>query len=282
MSWELLLTISVLTTSVAVLLQRVLLREEKSDPVAYVIVYQLLGGFFIGIFAAIRGFRIPDIHPIILNLALMSFLWSAANVFTFKSLKLIEASEFTILFASRALWAIIAAVILLYESFSLQQVLGTFLILASVVLVSWRSHRLQFGRGQIFAFLGAMMFGLGVVNDSFIARTFDVPSYFTFSFIIPGLLIWATFPNTTNKMKSLFVGKAFFKTCLLALLAAVSALTYLSAYQIGRNAAQIASLNQTSTVISVILAILVLKERGGFIRKLVAAALSVTGVILAL
>lgn len=66
------------------------------------------------------------------------------------------------------------------------------------------------------------------------------------------------------------------------LLAVISGLTYLSAYQIGRNAAQIASLNQTSTVMSVILAILVLKERGGFIRKLVAAGLGVTGVILVL
>lgn len=121
MNWQIILAISVVTYSISVLLQRILLKNNKSDPIAYSIVFQLLTGIMIGAYAAFNGFNIPDLVPLIPNLILMTILYGAGNVFIFSALKIIDASEFTILFASRAMITIIGAIIFLKESFSTQQ-----------------------------------------------------------------------------------------------------------------------------------------------------------------
>lgn len=65
-----------------------------------------------------------------------------------------------------------------------------------------------------------------------------------------------------------------------AILYAVGALSVYTAYQIGRNAAQISSINNTQTILIVILAAIFLKERDRLPSKIVAACLSVAGIIL--
>jgi uncharacterized membrane protein len=70
------------------------------------------------------------------------------------------------------------------------------------------------------------------------------------------------------------------KLILLGCLYAISAATIFLAYQYGRNAAQIAPINETSTILIVILAAIFLKERSQLLRKLFAAAISVLGVLL--
>lgn len=280
MNWQILLATSVVTYSISVLLQRVLLKNDKSDPVAYSIVFQLLTGILIGIYAVFNGFTTPNLVPLIPNLILMTILYGAGNVFIFSALKMIDASEFTIVFASRALWTIIGAMIFLKESFSAQQALGTILIISSVVLVSWKKQKFSFSKGFIFSVLAALSFGLAFTNDAFIVNNFDVPSYLTIAFILPSLVVWAIYPKSTAKMKPLFERKTLLKLGLLGLFYAVSAITIFLAYQIGKNASQIAPLNQTATIITVVLSVIFLKERTDLLRKLLGAIISFAGVIL--
>lgn len=280
MNWQILLSISILTYSVSVLLQRMLLKNNKSDPVAYSIVFQLLTGILIGIYAVFRGFSTPNLIPLIPNLVLMTILYGAGNVFVFSALKIIDASEFTIVSASKALWTIMGAIIFLKEGFSLQQALGTFLIITSVVLAFWRKQKFTFSRGFIFSVLAALFFGFAFTNDAFILNNFDVPSYLTIIFITPALAVWAVYPKSIAKMKLLFERKILLKLGLLGVLYAISAITFFLAYQIGKNAAQIASLYQTATIIIVILSIIFLKERTDLWKKLLAVIISFIGVLL--
>lgn len=280
MNWQILLAISVITYSISVLLQRVLLKNDKSDPVAYSIVFQLLTGILIGIYAIFNGFTTPNLVPLIPNLILMTILYGAGNVFIFSALKMIDASEFTIVFASRALWTIIGAMIFLKESFSAQQALGTILIISSVVLVSWTKQKFSFSKGFIFSVLAALSFGLAFTNDAFIVNNFDVPSYLTIAFIVPSLAVWAINPKSTVKMKPLFERKTLLKLGLLGVFYAVSAITIFLAYQVGKNASQIAPLNQTATIITVVLSVIFLKERTDLLRKLLGAIISFVGVVL--
>lgn len=280
MNWQIFLTISVLSTAASTLVQRVLLRKKRTDPIALSIVFQLLGGVFVGTYALLKGFQIPHILPVLPNFFLMPILYGSANIFLFYALKYIEASEYTILYATRMLWTIFAAIVFLQESFSMQQVLGTFLILSSVVLVSWKSAKFEFNKGTIFALLGAGAFGLGLANDSFIVRNVDVPSYMSIAFILPALVTWAIFPKSTKKMRALLEKENLPMTCIVSAMAGISAVTYFTAYQIGRNAAQIAALNQTATILTVILGIVLLKERSSMLKKLLAAIISAVGVIL--
>ncbi len=136
MSWQLLVGISVLTYSVSILLQRVLLKENKSDPIAYSIVFQIITGLIVGVFALFRGFSIPNLLPILPNLILMIFLYGVGNIFVFKALKNLEASDFTIIFASRTLWTIIAAIIFLKERADLfKKLIGSVISFIGVILL---------------------------------------------------------------------------------------------------------------------------------------------------
>lgn len=244
MNWQFFLTVSILTTVAVTLIQRFLMRSEKSNPIAYVILFQLLGGFFAGCYALFRGFNINGITEVLPNVLLMPFIWAGANYLLLTAIKYIEASEFSIVFASRAIWTIVVAIVFLKELFSVNQAIGTLLIIASVMVISWRKRHAPFNKGTVFAIIGSALFGIGLVNDSFIVQNVDVPSYFTIGFLIPGILLWMLFPKASKSMLPLFKEKTFFIILLLGFLTATTALTYFWAYQIGRNAAQLASLNQ--------------------------------------
>ena len=279
MSWQILVAISVVTYSISVLLQRLLLKNNKVDSVAFSIIFQLFTGILILVYALIRGFSTPNLIPLLPNLALMIILYGAGNVLIFKALKAVEASEFTIVFATRSLWTILAAILFLGESFSSKQLLGTGFILSSVALVSWQKG-LKLNRGTLISLLAALVFGLAFVNDAFIIRNFDVPSYLALAFIFPALAIWAITPASTGKMKSMLTNDFLQKLSLLGVLYATSAITIFLAYKVGRNAAQIAPLNQTATIVTVVLAIIFLKEKAQLARKIIGAIFSFIGVVL--
>lgn len=280
MSWQLLVGIGVLTSGVSVLLQRTLMKDDKSDPFAYSVVFQLLTGLLIGAVALLRGFSAPDIMPLLPNLLLMTLLYGSGNVFMFTALKYIEASDFTIVFASRALWTIIAAVAFLKETFNMSQALGAILILTSIVIVTSRTKIFSLDKGHIYALLAAIAFGLAFANDAYILRGFDLPSYLFIAFVTPALVVWVFKPKATKQMKPLLQGKTPYKLILLATLYAASYITVFWAYQVGRNSAQIASLYETSIIVTVILGIVFLKERADLLKKLVGLVVSFVGVLL--
>src|SRR4030067_3803918 len=149
MNWQLLILISVTLYSIFVLLQRVILKENESQPIAYSIFFQLLTGIVIGMV----GFLFADmslplnLNDLILNLILMTFLYGFSNVFIFKSLKETEASKFTIVFATRAFFTVLASSLLLKEFLTRSQFLGALLIFSGVVLVNLKSYKFSLDKG---------------------------------------------------------------------------------------------------------------------------------------
>lgn len=280
MSWQILIGVSIMGAVTAWLLQRTLLKEDKSDPIAYSIIFQIVTGLLIGMFAFIRGFHIPHLQPLLPNLLLMPVLYLLANIFIFRSLKLTEASTFTILFSGRAIWIILLSIILLHESFTLQQSVGTVLILAGIFIVSLKDKKFRLQKGELFAIAAAVAFGAAIVNDSFVVQKFDVPSYYTISFLIPGFLMWIVFPKSTPKIMEVVRTPTFYKIIVLAAVYGISSITYMLAYTVGKNAAQIASISQVSTVLTVIVAIFLLNERKNIWKKVIAAVISFIGVLL--
>lgn len=279
MNWQILVVISVITNSISVLLQKMLLKNDKIDSVAFSIVFQLFTGLLILVYALFRGFSIPNLVPLIPNLLLMILFYGIGNVCIFKALKVGEASSFTIVFATRAIWTIVTAMLFLGENFSFIQLLGTLCILSSVILISWQNG-IKFGRGMLYSLGAAAAFGLAFANDALIVRNFDVPSYLVIAFIVPALAVWIVFPKSTEKMKSMFEFHFLKKLALLGILYATSAITIFMAYQVGRNIAQIAPLNQTSAILTVLLAIIFLKENTQIGRKLLGIILSFIGILL--
>lgn len=279
-SWQILITISVITFSLSTLLQRVLMKNNKTDSVAYSLFFQICTGMVILIYAFIHGFRMPNLLLYPINTLIMISFYAAANIFVFKSLSLIEASEFTILFVSRAFWTILAAVLFLGEKFLPVQILGTLLVILGVIFVSYRKKSFTLNKGSIYALLGAVFLGLAFTNDAFLVSHFDAASYTGIAFILPGLGIAIYSPKSLLKMKSLFKPSILIKLVLLSIVYGTAALTVYLAYQLGHNAAVLGALSQTSTILTVLLAVIFLKETSQLWKKVLGAIIAFIGVVL--
>lgn len=281
MSWQLLILLSVFTYSVSVLLQRVLVKDDKSDPVAFSIVFQFITAAFIGAYAvAVGQMKIPELTPYIPGLLLMTVLYSLGNYFLFSSLKKVEASKFTIIFSLRAFFTVIASTIFLREALNTPQWLGALCIFGGVVLVAGNVRRRTFAREEWFAVLAAVFFGLAVVNDRFILRTFPVLPYVFIGFVTPGIGIALLRIRSVARIPVLLKGSLVLKLTALCAIYAVSAVAFFIGLQKAPNASQVITINLTSVIVSVILAIIFLRERTDWIKKLIGAALSFVGLLL--
>lgn len=279
-SWQFLIAVSILAISFSTLLQKMLLRDEESDPIAYSIIFQFLVAVIIGIYTLFVGFHLPNLTTLWWNMILMTVLYALANIFTFTGIQLIEASEFTVLFTTRSLWTILTASLFLGEHFLLIQFVGVFLIFLSVILVNFKQKKFVFNKGVVFAFLGAAAIGIAFVNDAYIVRSSDIASYETIAFFLPALLLLLFYPKSVKHFKRFSHMPTLLKMLAFSGLYAVGAFTLYSAYAIARNASALSAISQLITIITVLLAVVFLKETTGILKKIVAAVIAFIGVVL--
>lgn len=282
MSWQILILISVVLYSISVLLQRVLLKENESQPVAYSIFFQFLTGVVLGLV----GFLFADMSlpanlaDLFWNLALMTILYGFSNIFIFKSLKQTEASKFSIVFATRAFFTVLASSILLEEFLEGSQFLGALFIFSGVVLVNLKSSKLSFDRGTLFALFAAFAFGIANTNDRFLLGSFSVYPYITIGFLAPSLLMAAIYPKEIKHIKVFLDKKILNKMLFLSVIYAFSAVAFFAALQLSDNSSRVASINLISVIVTVILATIFLKEKDNLSKKVISAILSFVGLLL--
>ncbi len=282
MNWQILLSFSVLSYAGATLAQRLLLKDAETDPVAVAIFEPILTSFLVCLFIFWKGFSFNGFGAILPNIALMTAIYAAGSVFYFKAVKLIEASEFTIVFTARSLFTIAGATLILGEKFNLLQMVGALLIIVSIVVISFEKKRaaLKFRKGELYAISAAILFGLGFVNDAYILQRFDATLYLVLTMIFPALGVWVFNPKAAVKAKVFLNMRVLPKLVLLSSFFAVSGVSYFLAYQDGHNAAQLSALDQTATIIAVVLAIIFLRERDNLWKKVIGAIISFIGVLL--
>ncbi len=280
MNWFIFILISIVFTGFATILQRVLLKDDKSDAIAYSVFFQTFTGILIGCFGYLmHQLYFPSLGKLLPNFIFMTLIYSFGNVFVFKALQMTEASEFTIIYAARVLFALIISSIILHEGLQTLQIVGALLVLSGVVLAAY-NKKLTINKGELYAILGAFCFAVGTVNDRIILRTFPVYSYVSLAFILPALLLAVIYPKRMKNLKVFFKPTLLKKMILMCLIYGVSSITYFIALQISINTSQIVVINQSSTIITVVLAIVLLKERKKLFRKLGAAIITFLGILL--
>lgn len=280
MFWFYLVIVGVIFLSFATLLQRVLMKEEQSDPVAYAIVFQLSVSFVVSIYAFYRGFRFPPLQPFLPCIGLMTALYGFGNIAFFRSFQLSEASEVSVISSSRSLWTLLVAILFLGESLTSVKLLGTFLVVLGVALVSWKPGRFKLQEGYAFALLASVLFGIALANDMFLLRSFDLFSYTTIAFLFPAVFLILIKPKSVKKIKLFFDRRRLVKMVVLAIVYGGAALAMGASYQAGGEASQIAPITQSSVILTVLLAAVLLKERSNLLNKIAGAIAVFLGVVL--
>lgn len=278
MPWQFFILISVFFYSIAIIIQRVLLKESNSRPIAYALVFQVLVSMILAVVALLLGrWQWPDFSVVFPNLVLMTLLYAAANIFIFNALKMIEASKFTILFSIRGFMTVLASTIFLRESLEPMQLIGAVLIFVAIVMVDFKSQHLKFTKGDVFALLGGICFGLANTNDRMILSHMDAYVFTSIGFLTPALVIAALYPKEVPHIKLFLRPSLFKKMMAFASFYAIAAITFFMALQKTTNSSQVASINLTSVILIVLLGVVFLKETDSILKKIAAAMLSFIG-----
>lgn len=279
MSWQLLTGVSVITLSVSVLLQRLLMHEDKSDPVAYGIIFQALVGVILFCYAVIVGLHGLDFARYWLPISLTFLLYAAGTVIGAYTLRNVQASIYSILFATNAIWVAAISLPLFHAHVAPLQLLGILLIFASTALLLEYTGRFTFDKGILLGLLTGFIYGLATVAWVYVDKYSDPATWSAISFIGPALVLLLARPSSIRKMKPFLHRNTLIRVAVLGVLYSISALTILLAYKHG-DAALIAPLQQTAIITTVVLAIIFLKERNRLWQKIVAALICFIGVLL--
>lgn len=280
MDWQLLLALGVATLSASIILQRILLHKDKADPIAYAIFFNgIVAVVILGTLLILGKFIMPDIGKLWLPMLLTCILFGLGHIVYAKTLQRIEASIFSMLFATQAIWVMGMGGIIFSESIGPWQLVGVVLIFVSVGLLIERKGEVKFDRTILLGLLAGLLFGLATTALVYTSRQADPASWTGLSFVGPALVILLLRPQAVKKMKPLLKREVFGKLLLLSILYAASAVSMTIAYTIGQ-ANIIAPLSQTSIILTIILAIIFLGERQRLWHKLLAAVICFIGVIL--
>ena len=256
------------------------MKGEKSDAMATSIIFQYMGFVMVLAFALFHGFSLPPLTQYPVNFIAQAVLWGLSSLLLFKASKSLEASEVTIISTVSSVITIITAVFFLHDVFNTQRVLGTILILASVIFVSFQNKKMRLNKGVLFALAYSLCSGVAITNDAFILQKTDVYSMLVIGWLTPGLFLTITNPGAIKKMGYFFHKKRFMKIFLLTLFYAFGGIAFYLAITTGGQASQVATISQTSIIATIIIAALFLKERDHLIKKIVASIFVMIGILL--
>lgn len=280
MSWQLFTIISVLSLSISVILQRILIHRDKTDPFAYAVVFQGIVGILLMGIAVFYGFKLPGIEVVIVPAIISVIFFGIGHIVYAKTLQKVEASAFSVLFATQAVWIMILGIVLLGETMTVSQVAGTLLIFGGVGLLVKNFSAVVKDKGTLLGLLTGLMFGIAITAWSYVGRYTDPLSWAAISFIGTSLVAFLVRPKSIQKMKPLLKSNVLATLILLAVFYAVGSLAMLLAYKEG-SFAIISPLRQTSIIVTVLLALILLpQERNRIQRKIIAALICAIGVVL--
>lgn len=279
MPWFFYAIISVFGTALANIFQKILMKDDKSDPVVFSITFQFLLFVLTFIFALFKGFVLPPLLTHWLYFVLGAVLYAFAVITNFYAVKKTDVSNVVIIGTMSSITTIIFAVLLLNDDFSLIKSLGTGLIILSIIIL-YKNRKFEFDQGFYYALLSAILFGLAVVNDAFILKSYDAISYTPVMSLLPGFVMGAIYQKKLPKIHTVLTGKRFQNIFLLSLFYSIAAVCFYLAIVSGGNASQVSPINRASIIVTVLLAAILLKEREHLLRKFLSAILVTVGVLL--
>ena len=254
------------------------MKDEGSDAITFSILFQLIMAVITFLFSLFTGFHIPSIS-LLPYFLISGALYAFGTVFFFKAAKEMEASEMSLLSGTGAIVTIVASYVFLSERFSPQQLFGVFCILLAVILVNFRREKIVIKHGTWFALLGNACYALAVVSDGLILRHLDTFSFLPFINIIPATILILSFPKKFPRLlddirhinKNLILYSAVY---------VLAAETFYYPLKIGALVSQMNTIMKATTITTVLLAMIFLKEKSHPWKKLIGAILTTAGIFL--
>jgi drug/metabolite transporter (DMT)-like permease len=246
---------------------------------AYTILWQVSCALLAPLFLPFDRFSIA-LSPHVLLLCVLSVaLWALVDAFLFSAFKYEEASVLAAVFPLNFVFTFAISVVFFQAGLKATILVGFLVIMAASLLMGVYHTRLRPSRGIVFALLYSFLLGAALGVNSEVVKSFSIPPYMVAAFLFPAaanLLVFLR-PKVAELRYELRVQ---WKGILLN--AAVMDLSFfflLKAFQLG-NVPQVVAFSASSTLLTALAGIVILKEHKHVALKIVAAGLATLGIVL--
>ncbi|MFH1306440.1 MAG: DMT family transporter [Candidatus Micrarchaeota archaeon] len=281
MGW---LVLSILTTAAWSLLVRVLNKDEKDylaslaltegATVAFLLLLILTFGFDFATEGKPPIGEIPQLNWILMALA--GVFYAVFIYFTFKGSQTVEGSIRPILGQTEIIWGMLLAFLFLSEVITGQKIFAGLLILAGSVICIYRPGGKFKLAGVGLILFAALFVASGHVIDRVNSQLFPPLIYAIPLFIIPTIIFFAMMGKKAFERTGKVFEKRPWVSLLLSAFAAVShVFLLLSLAKI--EASVVIPLFNTFVIVAALGGIIFLKERKGWVQKIVGALLAFIG-----
>ncbi len=225
-----------------------------------------------------KNFILPSAPKAWIALIIACFCYAMYERGRFVAAKLLDASVLTTIFTISVLVAFIGSLFLYSEILTIHKLLGASLIIGALLLISLNKNTSKLSsKGILIAVLISIMLGLGWMLDKLGTQYFTANTYNIFVWIIPIVFIY--FPHINLNIIKEELRIASWKVFLLSGLNVIGYFMQLKALEVAE-ATRVIPIVQTSTLFTVFLGIILLKERDHVLRKVIAGGMAITGAYL--
>jgi len=216
---------------------------------------------------------------VLLLFALSVALWALVDAFLFSAFKYEEASVLSAIFPLNFVFTFVISAVFFKAGIKPTIVIGFLIIMAASLLIGLYHTRLRPSKGMVFALLYSFFLGAALGLNSEVVKSFSIPSYMFAAFLFPAVVNLLIFlrPKVAEMRYEL---KVQWKAILLnAGVMNASFFFLLKAFQLG-NVPQVVALSASSTLLTALAGIVILKEKQHRTLKIIAAGLATLGIVL--
>lgn len=260
------------------IISRISLSTTKHE-YAYTVLWQLSCALLVPFFLPFDRFSISVSPHVLVLFALSVALWALVDAFQFSAFKYEEASVLSAIFPLNFVFTFVLSVVFFHSLIKPTILVGFLIIMVASLLIGLYHTRLRPTKGIIFALLYSILQGVALGFNSAVVKSFSIPPYMFAAFLFPAAVNLFIFlrPKVREMRYEL---KAQWKRLLLnAAVMDASFFFLLKAFQLG-NVPQVVALSASSTLLTALAGIIILKEDTHIALKIMAAALATLGIIL--
>ena len=260
------------------LISRVSLSATRYE-YAYTTVWQLLSGFLSLLFIPFDTLSLNLNPHVLLLLVISASFWALVDAFLFSAYKHEEVSTLSAILPLSYAFTFVISVLFFQALVKPSIVVGFIIIMVASFWIGFYRTQLKPSKGVIFALLSSFFSGAALGLNSEIVKSFSIPLYMFVAYIFPALVNFFIFlrPKVSEVHYEL---KTQWKAIFLnAVVIDISYFFLLKAFQTGK-VSQVVPLLATSTLLTALAGIVLLKEKKNRAIKVLAAALATLGVIL--
>ncbi len=246
---------------------------------AYTILWQLFCALLAPLFLPFDGFSITLNPHVLLLFALSVALWALVDAFLFSAFKYEEASVLSAIFPLNFVFTFVVSVVFFKAGIKPTIVVGFLIIMVASLLIGLYHTRFRPSKGIVFALLYSFFLGAALGLNSEVVKSFSIPPYMFVAFLFPAAVNMFVFLRPKVEELRYELRMQWKAIMLNAAVMDASFFFLLKAFQLG-NVPQVVALSASSTLLTALAGIVVLKENKHMTLKIVAAGLATLGVVL--